>query len=170
MGRARTFGEVLEHEMELGAYRPARRAAKAPQPARLTPPHPFLFVDPRFFFNATAYASMPGAAGGSVGSEQATHAGASVPAPHFFGPSRPLAARQERALGELVGLGANLRADFTAAELRSAFRALARRYHPDGHPGSSPAMKVRLSRLFAALTENYRCLMALIEPTGGIRH
>ena len=170
MRRGETFAEVLEHELELGTYQPDRRASKAAQTRQLTPAHPFLFVDPRFFFNATAYASMAGAARAPFDGAQTMHAGASVPAPNLFGPSRPLAARQERALGELVSLGADLRADFTIGELRSAFRALARRYHPDAHPGSSDAVKIRLSRLFAELTENYRCLLAMIEPTGTIRH
>src|SRR5688572_20362447 len=36
-------------------------------------------------------------------------------------PRKPLAIPQQRALAELVALGATLREDFTAAELRSAF-------------------------------------------------
>jgi hypothetical protein len=129
----------------------------------VTPRHPFLFVEPRFFFNATAYASLAGAPGAPW------HSDSSLPAlqPRV---SQPLAVGQVHAFGELVGLGADLPVDFTAAELRSAFRALARRYHPDSHPGSSDIAKVRLTRLFADLVENYRRLLAVVEPVGTIRH
>jgi hypothetical protein len=164
MGRARTFAEVLEHELELGAYQPDRRASRISGTRQTTAPHPFLFVEPRFFFNATAYAALAGAPGAPW------HADSSVPAPQLPRPSRGLAAGQVRALGELVGLGADLRPDFTAGELRSAFRALARRYHPDSHPGIDAAAKVRLAGLFTDLTENYRRLLALIEPVGPNRH
>jgi len=163
MGRAQTFTEVLEHEIELEAYQPVRRASGSSQRQQM-PPHPFLFVEPRFFFNATAYAPLAGAAG------VPWHADLAVPAPQDARASRPMAPGQARAFGELVSLGADLRPDFTAVELRSAYRSLARRYHPDSHPGSSEVAKVRLARLFADLTENYRRLLAMLEPVGTIRH
>ena len=164
MGRARTFAEVLEHELELGGYQPDRRMSRTAQKRQPTPPHPFLFVEPRFFFNATAYAALAGAPGSPW------HADSSVPAPQPPQLSTPLPAGQMRAFSELVGFGADLRADFTAGELRSAFRTLARRYHPDSHPGSSDAAKVRLARRFADVTENYRRLLAVVAPVGAIRH
>lgn len=77
---------------------------------------------------------------------------------------RALTAEQQRALAELVALGATLDPDFTVRELRSAFRFLVRRCHPDRHPGSSPAEQARLSQLFAVVTEHYRCLGAVFEP------
>ena len=49
-------------------------------------------------------------------------------------PCRRLTAAQWRSLDLFNQLGAGVRADFSAGELRSAFRALARRYHPDRHP------------------------------------
>jgi hypothetical protein len=164
MGRAQTFAEVLEHELELGAYQPDRRASRISQTGQPAAPHPFLFVEPRFFFNATAYAALAGAPGAPW------HADSSVPAQPLPRPSRRLAAGEASAFNALVGLGADLRPDFTAGELRSAFRALARRYHPDSNPGSSDAAKVRLAGLFGDLTENYRRLLALIEPVGPNRH
>jgi hypothetical protein len=86
-------------------------------------------------------------------------------------PPRELTARQQRALDELVALGAELDADFTARELRSAYRTLARQFHPDRHPFSSHIEKARLARVFAALNENHRCLLAeLIEPGTPTRH
>jgi hypothetical protein len=163
MRHDQAFAALLERELEMGPARPDRRASgtlPAHQPAA---PPPFLFVERRFFFNATVYASLASPAG-------ARQTGPSVAAPSLYRPGPPLAPPQERPLDEVVGLEASLRTDFTAAELRSAFRVLARRYHPDSHPGSSEAMKVKLSRRFADLTEHYRTLLAALEPAGAIRH
>ena len=68
---------------------------------------------------------------------------------------------EQRALDYLVGLGANLRSDFTETELRSAFRALAREYHPDRHPGSNQQQGERLAALFARLRQAYEHLQAV---------
>ncbi len=74
-------------------------------------------------------------------------------------PQRRLTASQQHALGGLVRLGANLRPDFTAHELRSAFRTLARRYHPDCHPLASKTEQARLSCLFTDLMNNHQHLL-----------
>jgi hypothetical protein len=71
---------------------------------------------------------------------------------------RILSPRQESALGAFVRLGARIGRNFTEAELRSAFRMLAREYHPDRHPHSSDAEKSRLSAAFAQLTDAYEHL------------
>ena len=63
-------------------------------------------------------------------------------------PARALSATQRQALDLLNSLGAHLAADFTRDELRSAFRALARRYHPDTNPAVS-------GREFAAIRAAY---------------
>ena len=47
----------------------------------------------------------------------------------------------------------------TLDALRNAYRTLARRYHPDRHPGCSPADRARLARLFAEATDAYRSLV-----------
>lgn len=73
-------------------------------------------------------------------------------------PARTLSARERAALDLLVGLGASLTPGFTRQELRSAFRALARRYHPDAHPATSAAEKARLSSRFATLRDAYDAL------------
>ena len=50
---------------------------------------------------------------------------------------RHLSMREQRAFDELEALGGTLTVDFTFDELRSVFRRLARRYHPDRHTGCS---------------------------------
>jgi hypothetical protein len=71
---------------------------------------------------------------------------------------RMLSPRQERAFGQFVRLGAPIGRNFTDAELRSAFRMLARDYHPDRHPHSSDPEKSRLSVLFQELMDAYEHL------------
>lgn len=78
----------------------------------------------------------------------------------FSRPQRILSSRGRAALDQLNALGAAIGADFTVQELRQAFRTLARRYHPDRHPGSSAIEKARLSRQFIQLHDAYRDLQA----------
>jgi hypothetical protein len=73
-----------------------------------------------------------------------------------------LSAREMQSLTALNALGADLGEDLPMIALRRAFRQLARRYHPDRHPGSSAAELQRLSRLFAEATEHYRVLTAAL--------
>lgn len=137
------FAEVLEEKLRtIQPQGPV--VAPAPPAFGPIPFYPFLVVEPPLRGRAVA------------------------PPPRQEPPAPPrrrsLTARQQRALDEIVGLGANLRADFTARELRSAFLVLARRYHPDRHPASSDAEKARLSSVFAALNENNQRLMAVVKP------
>jgi len=78
-------------------------------------------------------------------------------------PAEPRAARrlkpaEQSALQTLVKLGAALDVSFTARELRTAFRSLAQRYHPDRHPGANEAERTRLGQTFAELTSAYGVL------------
>jgi hypothetical protein len=78
--------------------------------------------------------------------------------------TRALTPAQRQALKHLQGLGcASLGADFTGAEIKSAFRALARQYHPDRHPGSDPAERARLASTFAGVCDAYRTLTTAIH-------
>ena len=80
--------------------------------------------------------------------------------PGTFAPpsSRALSGVERAALLELVALGARLHESFTLRELRSAFRALARRYHPDRHADSSGDEKASLAMIFSRVCDCYQVL------------
>jgi hypothetical protein len=52
--------------------------------------------------------------------------------------------------------------DFTPAELRAAFRQLAREYHPDRHPDATGGEVLQYSRTFTTIASNYRRLASVI--------
>jgi hypothetical protein len=89
-------------------------------------------------------------------------------APSRFSPSQParvvahrtLSPRQRRALDRLVEMGAEIGTDFTPEQLRSAYRRLARRYHPDHHPETTEAQRQQLARLFTQARDSYSELQA----------
>jgi hypothetical protein len=68
----------------------------------------------------------------------------------------------QRALAALNDLGAGLDSSMSLADVRGAFRRLARCFHPDRHPGAGPAERQRLSRCFAEATAQYRLLLAAV--------
>ncbi len=76
---------------------------------------------------------------------------------------RRLKPAEQTALQTLVNLGASLDGAFTARELRTAFRALAQRYHPDRHPGANDAERMRLGATFAELTSAYGVLSDSVQ-------
>jgi hypothetical protein len=75
-------------------------------------------------------------------------------------PARQLPEREQRALADLVTLGGALRDDFTFDELRSVFRRLARRYHPDRHAGCDEQGKAGLAERFARARDAYQILVS----------
>jgi len=158
MERDEAFAYLLERLLKADwSERPAREARPAFVSAA---PNPFLFTPPRFTGRPHAY-SAPG-----IDESRPGHR--TVPPARKA--ARTLRPGAQRALGALIGLGAVLREDFTAAELRSAFRALARQYHPDAHHDCSAAEQARLSRLFADMCRQYHLLLAAIAPLGPARH
>ncbi len=158
MSGGATFAEVLEQELVGFQPQVLGSGPALSQPPTYRPPHPLLFSKPLHQFRLTAYGPT---AHPTSDSRVSRPMGLTVPsrAP------RPLTARQRRALDELIALGAGLASDFTERELRSAYRTLARRYHPDRYPSSGLVEKARLARVFADLNENHRRLLdALREP------
>lgn len=71
---------------------------------------------------------------------------------------------QQQALDDLRTLGASgLTADFTDADIKSTFRALARKFHPSTHPGLSDLERARLARAFASVCDAYRTLTTAVH-------
>jgi len=82
-------------------------------------------------------------------------------------PARRLTIVQRRSLDTLIGFGAGIHSDFSAGQLRSAFRTLALQYHPDRHPFAGDREKAALARHFSAITTSYETLLTVLEgPTG----
>jgi len=88
----------------------------------------------------------------------------------FARPAIPLSPVERRALVALNDLGADLGDSPSFGALRRAFKRLARRYHPDRHPGASPAEQAHLARLFVDVTEHYRVLVAVIKGPAKAGH
>ena len=77
--------------------------------------------------------------------------------------SRRLTMTQQRSLDAFNQLGASVGVDFSSSDLRSAFRLLARRYHPDRHPGATEPDRRRLSQQFTIVRRSYETLVAALE-------
>lgn len=85
-----------------------------------------------------------------------------APAASRPGCLRTAAEREAAALFERLG-GPRLGRVFFEDELKRAYRALARRVHPDAHPACLPDQRRRLAASFAALTGAYRTLLSTME-------
>lgn len=158
MRAAVDFGTILDEKLEAPPFSWPSPAGRPAQAAWRPGPRPvFLFGDihngfsasprPTFSSSAPAWTPVYGARPGAQ--------------PR---PARRLSAGQREALNSLRALGAvSLADDFSAADIKSAFRALARRYHPDRHPGLSDAERASLARSFAAACDAYRALTASVH-------
>lgn len=164
------FAEVLQRKLqELQTDGPVLRPPPTHRPA---PPLPFLSGPQLFGVGAVPYRSAvyPVCAGSQIRLNAETTA---TPKPEgddtrVSGATgtrarRTLTARQHEALERFIWLGANLTPDFSGSELRSTFRALARRYHPDRHPHVTDSERARLARAFAELSDCHRVLVAAVE-------
>lgn len=77
-------------------------------------------------------------------------------------PARVLSLAQRRALECLRGFGAvTLDESFTDDEVRSAFRSLALRFHPDRHPAVGDDDRRYLAEAFDRVTRAYRQLTSV---------
>jgi hypothetical protein len=162
MGSPTAFADILDGMLSGG-----RVACGIPDPPfqpRYIPPHPLLFAEPQRPFRPSPYRDVPRR-------ETSNGLGAAA-GPTFKGPrpvsrpvrpARPLTKRQRQALDAFIDLGADLTPGFTAGELRSAYRRLALKYHPDRHSASGAGEKVRLTRILADLNEHHRQLAAAAQ-------
>src|SRR5687768_2898486 len=108
MAPAAVFTEVLEHFVDQSG---------SGEPAAARRWHPGIATRPLLWLEATAVAPRRAAAPRT--------------------PRRTLSPEQRAALDRFVALGAHLHSGYTRRELRSAFRSLARTFHPDHHPAIS---------------------------------
>ncbi len=89
-----------------------------------------------------------------------THGRGSPPMSPKRARSRRLNQLQSAALQCLQWHGADeLDPSFSPAELKAAFRGLAKRFHPDRHPSCSAEQRARLAREFARIVQAYRQLV-----------
>lgn len=163
MGTPAAFTDILNGI--LSGFGESRGMPETPPfEPRYIPPHPLLFAEPHRPFRPSPYWDIP--------RQERTYRRAAPatpnpkpPRPAFTAvrPKRVLTARQRRALEGLIELGADLTPDFTAAELRSAYRRLALKYHPDRHSASSEGEKARLTRVLADLNQHHRELAAAVR-------
>ncbi len=79
-------------------------------------------------------------------------------------PLRTLTSGQRQSLEALNAAGADLSDNFTAQELRRAYRRLAQRLHPDRQHDAGAAERTRLGERFGNATVHYRRLLAVVSP------
>jgi hypothetical protein len=171
------FAELLDEKLREGEQsRLSWQAAGMPA----APAHPLLFSSPLRPFRPATYDAPKravagiGTASARIGERrraprQKTQPEAWAPKPTAASAAAParsprtLSPAQRVALSALVRLGATLTADFTDGDLRTAFRTLARQYHPDTHPAGSEREKAQLARIFADLNAHHRELLKVVN-------
>jgi DnaJ domain len=157
MGRGTAFAEILDEKLDGFEH-----AAVAPRPA------PQLRVATSSHYWLQQHVQAPATAANVRRTAVASdHEAASAAATVASGVSRKiepprvprtLSMKQQEALDALIRLGARIDRNFTDDELRSVFRTLALRYHPDRHVNSDDAERQRLSMLFARAVTAYELL------------
>ena len=153
MNHGGAFAEILQQK--LGDFDPEPPAASAHAWRRPAQGPTVLYFDARVYATSAPAHTAPV---GHAGPAQVRPFVRPSPPPR---PRRVLTALERQALEQFVALGASLTAEFTDGELRSAFRTLARQYHPDRHPGCGPFEQLRLSHTFASVCEAYRHLLSV---------
>ena len=143
MRRRPVFAQILDEKLCASERSDSRQPQPPSGSPRIAPAPPLLFAATHRRFNAAAYSAQVECAS----------------TPH-----RTLAAHEKRALSALNRLGARLTPDFTAVELRRAFRGLARQYHPDRQPLSDSAAQAQMARLFGEIVAHHRELKAAACP------
>lgn len=156
MAPVQDFAHILDQKLDDARQAAARRTGSAPLGR-------FWTADPALGFR------LPGHPVRSVSGRQAyPPAAAGAPtravvvgdgAPSRVVSLRTAAQREAADLIERLG-GPRLRRVCLEDEVRRAYRALARRLHPDAHPTALPEERRRLAAAFASLSVAYRTLVA----------
>jgi hypothetical protein len=157
MGAAAGFAQVLAEHLAALPQTPLSPPRPSPDPLRQTPdPGLSAFARPGAYWPPARERPdpLPAAPLRSVDPRDSAPAGPSRP-PRVAARSR--AERDALALLRACG-AASLREDCSRVEVRRAYRALARQFHPDCHPGCAPEDTARLAETFATITAAYRTL------------
>jgi hypothetical protein len=155
------FRQILDEKLEGGTFAWASCQEQPPAGTWRPGPRPvFLYGDRTSGFSACpgGSARVPSVSGASP---RTPVYGAGTGAQ--FRPARRLTPAQRGALDALRSLGASVGDDFTSAEIKSAFRALARRFHPDRHPWSTDTERTAFARAFASACDAYRTLTTAVH-------
>lgn len=156
------FGRILDEKLEVPAFAWASCEEAAPS-ARWRPGSSPVFLFGDLHNGFTAGPARPIRSSVSSGAPPWTAVYAARPGAQLR-PARRLSPAQQQALDDLRSLGASaLTAEFTDAGIKSAFRILARKFHPDTHPGSSEVERARLARAFASVCDAYRTLTTAVH-------
>lgn len=137
-----TFADLLDRELDRAADEAAEPSAANPEQPRpvmassLPAFRPFVRVDMPFISTRTAYGRLM-----------------------LTGPTGTMTAGEACARLALESAAISS-TDFSLAELRSAFRQLAREHHPDRHPHATAAEAAQWSGSFADVERRYRRLAA----------
>mgnify|MGYP003393341006 CR=1 FL=1 len=62
---------------------------------------------------------------------------------------------QQLALDQLIRMGASIRLDSPYADVKKAYKKLIRKFHPDQHQNSSPALQKRMTEQLRAVIEAF---------------
>ena len=156
MGRGTAFAEMLDEKLD--GYE-SHATAPRPTPHLRVATWSHYWVDQRVAAVAAAESSVGRTATAPVAAA-ASETVASGVSRKVVTPRVPrtLSMKQQEALDALIRLGARIDRDFTDDELRSVFRSLALRYHPDRHVNSDDTERQRLSTLFARAVTAYELL------------
>jgi len=181
MRRGVTFDQLLDET--LAAAPPDSRPAATFGPAGMATAYGFFFVDasrtavgtfsPQHMFPMgtgvsgtparvvtvdRSFAGAVSAANLRAHMDAATVHSTAQPSAPVAPVRRRLSLREQGAFDELQALGGTLPVDFTFDQLRSVFRSLARRYHPDRHSDSRTHDKTWLAEQFTRARDAYQVL------------
>lgn len=140
------FAQVLEEKLADEGGRP--RVAPAAQRATPVPPPASMLFASDMPFRCSRVAWVSSAYGRPVARVR----------PEPARPAPRLSSAQRAALECLRGFGAGLDEACSDDELKSAFRNLALRFHPDRHPQVADGDREYLASAFGRITEAYRVL------------